>query len=53
MRLMAIRQAWTTKSSSIGPDLEGHRDLVSRQIIKIIGLITWLMGVIHLLTKSA
>ena len=31
---------------------EGHGDLVSRLILGIIGVIIWLIGVIHILTKS-
>ena len=32
--------------------LEGQRDLVSRLMMEIIGVIIWLLGVINLLTKS-
>ena len=37
---------------NIGDYLEGHGDLVSKLIMGITGFITWLIGVINLLTKS-
>ena len=34
-------------------DLECHGDLVSRLMMRIAEVVTWLIGVINLLTKSA
>ena len=48
-QIAAVRRILSTGVSYMG----GQWDLISRLIMRIIGVIIWVIGVISLLTKSA